>query len=508
VREKPVNAFDVEGKSITQLQEALASGETTTRDLVEAFVERINTIDRDGPTLRSVLEINPDAEAIAVGLDRERAAGEIRGPLHGIPILLKDNIDTADRMQTTAGSLALLGSSPERDAGVAARLREAGAVLLGKANLSEWANFRSTHSSSGWSARGGQVRNPHGLDRTPGGSSSGSGASVAASLCAASLGTETDGSIVSPATCNGVAGIKPTVGLTSRGGVIPISHSQDSVGPLARSVTDLALVLGAIVGPDDRDPATQSPEVAAGIDYLPALDSRALRGARIGVARGSWFGYSEKADRVIEDAIASMGEAGAEILDPIEIDSLKELHERRCEFEVMLYEAKADINAYLAGRPSSVSIRSLQDIIGFNEEHAAEEMPFFGQELLLMAQKKGPLTDLDYMEALETCRRLARTDGLDWAFETYQLDAMVAPTGGPAHKIDLINGNSHSGGSSSLCAIAGYPIISVPAGAVFGMPVGISFMGKAWNEARLLGLAFAFEQLEPRLQAPRYAVTT
>jgi amidase len=494
--------------TIGQLQDLMTSGEVTSVDLVQFFLERIEAIDRHGPVLRSVLETNPEAEAIARALDEERARGGARGPLHGIPVLLKDNIDTADRMETTAGSLALLGSRPAQDAFVAARLRQAGAVLLGKANLSEWANFRSTHSSSGWSARGGQTLNPYALDRTPCGSSSGSAAAVAAGLAPVSLGTETDGSILCPASANGVVGIKPTLGLTSRAGVIPIAHSQDTVGPFGRTVADAAALLAAIAGPDPRDPATadSAGKINANIDLY--LDPDALRGARIGIPREVYFGYSEKTDAIAEAAIQTLRELGAVVVDPANIPSAKEMRSNGCELQVLLYESKADLNDYLGALGPEAKVHSLQDVIDFNERHADQEMPYFGQETMYQAQEKGPLTDAAYLEALETNHRLSRQQGIDAVMDEYELDALVAPTGGPPWKIDLIDGDHGMGGSAQPTALAGYPAISVPAGYTFGLPVGITFLGRAFSEPRLISLAYAFEQATKVRKAPEFVPLT
>jgi amidase len=494
----------LEELSIVELQVEMEQGRSSARSLVERYLARIAALDSAGPSLRAVIEVNLDALDIAEALDQERAQGGQRGPLHGIPILLKDNIDTADRMQTTAGSLALLGVRRERDAFVAERLRAAGAVLLGKANLSEWANFRSTHSSSGWSARGGQALNPYALDRTPCGSSSGSASAVSANLAAASLGTETDGSILCPASANGVVGIKPTVGLTSRAGVAPISHSQDTVGPFGRTVADAAALLSAIAGPDLRDPATLASANGARADYTRYLDAGALRGARIGVAREVYFGYSEKTDAIIETALDALRVAGAELVDPANIPTAKQMHEGESEFEVLLYEFKADLNAYLAALGPSAPVHTLEELIAFNEAHREQEMPYFGQEILAMAQAKGPLTEAAYLAALATNRRLAREEGIDAVMREHQLDALVMPTGAPAWRIDLVDGDHGMGGSAQPAALAGYPAISVPAGYVFGLPVGITFMGGAFSEPRLIALAYAFEQATKHRRPPRY----
>jgi amidase len=498
---------ELEELTLAQMREAMATGRLTARQLTEQYLARIEGIDRAGPRLRSIIETNPDALRLADELDRERAAGQTRGPLHGIPVLLKDNIDTADAMHTTAGSLALVNASPARDAFVAERLRAEGALLLGKANLSEWANFRSDHSSSGWSGRGGQALNPYALDRSPCGSSSGSASAVAANLTAASLGTETDGSILCPAGVNGVVGIKPTVGLTSRAGVIPIAHSQDTVGPFGRTVADAAMVLGALVGVDPRDPATAASAGRFHGDYTQFLNATALRGARLGIAREVYFGYHSGTDRVIEEAIAALRAQGAVIVDPANIPTAKRMAESESELTVLLYEFKADLNAYLTDLGGSPAIRSIEELVAFNEAHAAEEMPYFGQELVIRAAAKGPLTEEAYLQALAENRRLAREEGIDAVMEEHQLDALVMPTGAPGWKIDLIDGDHHLGSSSGPAALAGYPAISVPAGEVLGMPVGITFMGRAFSEPKLIALAYAYEQATRARRAPRFLAT-
>jgi amidase len=493
--------FELEEATLATLQEQMQSGALTARALTEAYLLRIERLDRQGPTLRSVLETNPDALAIAEGLDAERRAKGARGPLHGIPVLLKDNIGTADRMTTTAGSLALSGSIPAEDSFLARRLREAGAVLLGKANLSEWANFRSSHSSSGWSGRGGQCRNPYALDRSPCGSSSGSGAAVAANLCAVSVGSETDGSIVCPSSANGIVGIKPTLGMVSRAGMIPIAHSQDTAGPMCRTVADAAALLGVLAGVDPRDPATEKGRGHAAADYTKFLDPEGLRGARIGVAR-KMFGFSEAVDRLLEEALAEMKRGGAVLVDPADIASSSQLEE--AELEVLLYEFKADLNAYLAGLGPRIAVRTLADLIAYNESHRSEELPYFGQDLFVKAQAKGPLTTAAYLKALEKSKRLAGKDGLDATIRRYRLDAIVAPTGGPPWVIDLVNGDHFSGGSSTHPAVAGYPNINVPAGFIHGLPVGISFMGLAWTEPTLVKLASGFEHATRHRSPPRF----
>lgn len=505
---------DVKEKTITELQAAMQANHLTAQSLVQGYLARIEAIDQTGPRLRSVIELNPEALAIAKALDAERADSGPRGPLHGIPILLKDNIDTDDRMLTTAGSLAMISSRPAQDATVVTKLRQAGAVILGKTNLSEWAYFRSTNSTSGWSARGGQTLNPYLLTHNPCGSSSGSGVAVSANLAAASLGTETDGSIVCPASVNGVVGIKPTVGLTSRVGVIPIAHSQDTIGPMTRTVADAALMLGVLTGVDPRDPATETSAGKFLSDYTPFLDPDGLRGARIGIPREVYFGYNAEIDRVIEAAIETMRTTGAEIIDPADIPTAQEMRDgKSSEFEVLLHEFKADLNQYLAGRipnpdyPDQPIPRTLADLIAFNEANADTEMPHFGQEIFEAAQTKGPLTEAAYLEALETNHRLSRQEGIDAVMVEYNLDALVAPTRRPAWPIDYTKGDTYQGGSSSPAAMAGYPLITVPAGFVSGLPVGITFMGQAFSEAKLIKLAYAFEQATKARRPPEYRPT-
>jgi amidase len=505
--------FALEEATIADLQQRMTSGRDTARSIAEQYIARIEAIDRSGPALHSVLELNPDALGIADRLDAERKSGRTRGPLHGIPVLLKDNIATADRMMTTAGSLALAGVTPPADAFLVARLREAGAVILGKTNLSEWANFRSTHSSSGWSGRGGQTRQPYALDRTPSGSSSGSGAAVAANLAAAAIGTETDGSIVSPSTVNGIVGIKPTLGLVSRRGIVPIAHSQDTAGPMTRSVADAAAVLTAIAGRDPNDApgaVARRSTAAAAVDYTQALDAKGLEGARIGVIRGKLFGYSPPADRVADGAIAVMKQQGAVIVDPANIPTLGKFGDS--EFEVLLYEFKADLNTYLTWLGAASPVHSLKDVIAFNSAHADRELPYFDQEIMEMAEKKGPLTTPAYTAALAKTHRMARTLGIDAVMIKYRLDALVAPTGNPASPIDLVNGDGAVGGAdaqspSTVAAVAGYPHITVPAGFVRGLPVGISFLGRAWSEATLIKLAYAYEQATRHRRPPAFLPT-
>ena len=495
-------AFPLDEMTAAQLQEAMTAGRYTARQIAELYLRRIEEIDRRGPELRSVIEINPDALTIADALDAERRSKGPRGPLHGIPVLIKENIDTADKMMTTAGSLALEGARPPRDAFIVERLRGAGAVILGKTNLSEWANFRSTHSTSGWSGRGGLVRNPYALDRNACGSSSGTGAAVAANLAAIGVGTETDGSIVCPSGTNGLVGIKPTVGLLSRTGIIPISHTQDTPGPMARTVADAALLLGAMTGVDTADAATAAGAAHAQRDYTKSLDAGALKGARIGVARKLYFGYSDAADRVVNQAIADMKAQGAILVDPADIPTASKMD--GCEMEILLYEFKADLNAYLARPGASARVKSLEDLIAFNEREKAREMPFFGQELFISAQKKGPLDSPAYKTALTRCRALARTQGIDAVMKQRRLDAIVAPTGSPAWTTDLVNGDHFTGASSTPAAVAGYPSIAVPAGQAFGLPVGISFIGGAWSEPRLIALAYAYEQATKQRRPPTF----
>ncbi|MGH9431104.1 MAG: amidase [Terriglobia bacterium] len=499
-----VKPFELDEVTITELQAGMKSGKYTARSITQKYLGRIGEIDRQGPGINSVIEVNPDALKIAADLDRERKAKGPRGPLHGIPVLIKDNIGTADHLQTTAGSLALVGARPPRDSFVARKLREAGAVILGKTNLSEWANFRSNHSTSGWSGRGGLTHNPYALDRNPCGSSSGSGAGVSASLCAVAIGTETDGSIVCPSSLNGVAGIKPTVGLVSRSCIIPISHSQDTAGPMARTVTDAAILLGALTGVDPADPATAASQGKALNDYTKFLDSNGLKGAKIGVDRRS-FGFNAKVDALMSQAIDVMKRQGATMVDPANLDSLKKLD--GSENVVLQYEFKEDLNAYLASLGSASAVHTLEDLIKFNQAHASEEMPYFGQEIFIKSQARGPLTSKEYLDALEKNHRLTRAEGIDAVMDKFHLDALIAPTGAPAFTTDLVNGDHDTGGSSTAAAVAGYPDITVPAGFVFGLPVGISFFGRAWSEPTLIKLAYAFEQATKRRQPPKFLVT-
>jgi amidase len=497
--------FPLAEATVDQLQAAMQAGKLTAKALAEQYLARIDAVDQRGPAVNAVLELNPDALAIAEALDAERKAKGPRGPLHGIPVLLKDNLATVDKLQTTAGSLALLGVAPPRDAFVVERLRAAGAVILGKTNLSEWANFRSTHASSGWSGRGGQTRNPYALDRTPSGSSSGSAVAAAANLCAVAVGTETDGSIVSPSSCCSLVGLKPTVGLLSRAGIVPISHSQDTPGPMCRTVRDTALLLGVMTGVDPRDEATAASRGRALADYTKALDPGGLKGARIGVARTKFFGYSVAVDRLVEAALDVLRRQGATVIDPADLATAGQFDD--AEQEVLLFEFKADLNRYLADLGPASRVHSLAEVIAFNEAHRDAEMPYFAQELLVQAQAKGPLTHPEYQKARAKCLRLSRTLGIDATMDRYRLDALVAPTGAPPWLIDLIDGDASTGSSSTPCAVAGYPSLTVPVGYAYGLPVGMSFMGRAFSEATLLKLAYAYEQAAPMRQPPRFRTT-
>lgn len=497
-----IEEFALDEVTIAELQRDMVSGKRTAQSITRDYLERIESVDRRGPSLRAVIETNPEAMAIAKALDDERRAKGPRGPMHGIPVLIKDNIDTADRMMTTAGSYALEGSKPLQDATIAKRLRDAGAIILGKTNLSEWANFRSTHSSSGWSGRGGQTKNPYVLDRNPCGSSSGTGSGVSANLCTVGVGTETDGSIVCPSSSNGLVGIKPTLGLVSRAGIIPIAHSQDTAGPMTRTVTDAAILLNALAGIDSRDSATAAARGKSSSDYTRFLDPKALKGARLGIAREKFFGYSDVTDKLINDAIAVMKDRGAIIVDPANIPTAGKFDDT--EFEVLLYEFKADLNAYLKSLGPNAPVKSLKDIIAFNEKDKAREMPWFAQEIMLQAEKKGPLTSKKYLDALAKNHRMSRTEGIDAVMKRHRLDAIVAPTGSPAWPTDLINGDHFTGASSTPAAVAGYPNINVPAGYASGLPVGISFFGRAWSEPKLIAIAFAYEQATRHRAAPRF----
>jgi amidase len=499
-----VKDFEFDEITIDDLQKAFQSGQHTSLSVTGKYLARIGVIDKSGPMLNSVIELNPEALDIAEALDQERKSKGPRGPLHGIPVVIKDNIDTGDHMNTTAGSLALLGSRAPKDAFVAAQLRKGGAVILGKTNLSEWANIRSSHSTSGWSGRGGLTRNPYALDRNPCGSSSGTGAAVSANLCVAGVGTETDGSVVCPSSANGLAGLKPTVGLISRSGIIPISHSQDTAGPMARTVRDVAILLGAMAGSDADDAATavlnSDTQGKLYPDYTKFLDPGGLKNARLGVVR-KYFGFNDAVDQLMNSLLGEMKQAGAEIVDPADIPTIGKFDES--ELSVLLYELKADLAAYLARR-GNTTVKNLKDVIEFNERNRDREMPYFGQDLFVKSEQKGPLSSKEYLDALALNHQLSRTEGIDFIMDKFKLDALVAPTAGPAWVTDLINGDHAAGGSSSAPAVAGYPNINVTAGYLWGLPVGISFFGRAWSEPTLLRIAYAFEQLTKARQKPRF----
>jgi amidase len=497
----PVKPFELDEITIVELQDGMKSGKFTARSLVEKYSERIDEIDKRGPAVNAIIEMNPDALTISDALDQERKAKGTRGPMHGIPVLIKDNIDTADRMMTTAGSLALVGSKPAKDSFVAQKLRGAGAVILGKTNLSEWANIRSSHSVSGWSGRGGLTKNPYALDRNACGSSSGTGAGISANLAAAGIGTETDGSIVCPSSSNGLAGIKPTVGLVSRSGIIPISHSQDGAGPMCRTLRDAAILLGALTGVDPEDAATAASAGKAQTDYAQFCDPNGLKGARIGVAR-KYFGFNDAVDALMEESLGVMKRQGATLVDPADIETLGKFDDT--ELLVFMYELKADLNAYLARLGPGAPVHTLQEIIEFNDRNRQKEMPYFGQDLFVKAQGKGPLTENAYVDALAKNHQLARTEGIDALMDKHRLDAIVAPTGGPAWLTDLVNGDHVAGGSSNAAAVAGYPNINVTAGFLSGLPVGISFFGRAWSEPTLIKLAYSFEQATKARRAPQF----
>ncbi|MGA7030823.1 MAG: amidase [Candidatus Acidiferrales bacterium] len=502
-RAADIKPFELDEITIAELQDAMKSGQHTARSIAELYLARIDAIDKNGPAINSVIETNPDALSIADALDKERKEKGPRGPLHGIPVLLKDNIDTADRMSTTAGSLALIGAKPPKDSFVAQKLRQAGAVILAKSNPSEWANIRSSHSTSGWSGRGGLTKNPYALDRNPCGSSSGSGAGVSANVCALAIGTETDGSIVCPSFANGTVGIKPTVGLVSRSGIIPISHTQDGAGPMCRTVRDAAILLGALTGVDPDDPATAASAGKSYADYAYFLGPN-RPGARIGVVR-KYFGFNDAVDALMEQAIAVLKSNGAIIIDPADIETIgKTGHNEEL---VLLYELKADLNAYLARLGPSAPVHTLKEIIAFNEKNRATEMPYFGQDMFLKAEAKGPLTTPEYLDALNNNLRLARQEGIDATMDKFKLDALVAPTGGPAWLTDLIDGDNAGGQSSTAAAVACYPSVSLPAGYISGLPVGISFFGRAWSEPQLISLAYAFEQATKVRKPPQFLPT-
>jgi amidase len=497
--------FELQEATIADLQQRMSRGDDTARSLTQKYLARIDVIDRQGPMLHSIIELNPDALALADTLDAERRAGRVRGPLHGIPILIKDNIATGDRMLTTAGSLVLANAPAPRDAFIVQRLRAAGAVLLGKTNLSEWANFRSTHSTSGWSGRGGQTKNAYALDRNPSGSSSGSAVAVAANLAAAAIGTETDGSIVSPSSNAALVGIKPTLGRVSRTGIVPIAHSQDTAGPIARTVADAMTLLDAISGRDPDDAASDARADETVMSRV-RLDGNGLAGVRIGVVRNRLFGSSAAADQLADSAIAEMQRRGAVIVDPANIPTLGKFDDS--EFQVLLYEFKADMQKYLQSLGPQAPARSLADVIAFNRSHAREELPYFGQEIIEQAEAKRTLASPDYVAALAMNHRLSRVEGIDLVIRKYRLDALVAPTGGPAWLTDLVNGDGGTAsapGPSTIAAVAGYPHITVPMGFYRGLPIGLSFFGSAWSEPTLIRIAYAFEQATHHRKPPTFA---
>lgn len=489
--------FDLNETSVTQLQQRMEAGELTAEIICRKYLDRIALVD---PQLKSVIEINPEAMDIAKKLDEERQSGKVRGPLHGIPVMIKDNIDTGDKMQTTAGSLALGGNIAENDAFIVKKLRDAGAVLLGKTNLSEWANFRSTNSSSGWSGRGGQVRNPFCLDRSPCGSSSGTGAAVSANLCTIGIGTETNGSIVCPSGINGIVGIKPTLGMWSRQGIIPIAHSQDTAGPMARNVTDAAILLGALAEFDSNDAETHLEQGKIYKDYTSFLNLDGLNGKRIGIA-SQMIPSHRKVEELMKNAIQAIQKSGAELVEDLKFETNRKWGNPS--YEVLLYEFKADLNKYLQEHPSAPR-KSLEELIDFNTTNADKEMPWFGQEIFEEAQKKGDLNSEDYLQALADSKRFAGKEGIDALMDKHNLDALIAPTNGPSWSIDWVNGDSFTGGSSSPAAISGYPNITVPMGFVEGLPIGLSFFGRAWSEAVLLEIAYAFEQATKHRKAPGF----
>ncbi len=499
-----IRIFKLNEAGISQIGTALDKGELTCTQVVQLYLDRIQQIDKNGPALNSVIELNPDAIQIAKALDEELAADKKRGPLHGIPIMLKDNIDTAGKMMTTAGSLALEGNYAAQHSWVAQKLVDAGAIIIGKTNLSEWANFRSLRSSSGWSGRGGQTRNPYITDRNPCGSSSGSGVAVAANLCAGAIGTETNGSVVCPSSTNGIVGIKPTIGLVSRAGIIPIAHTHDTAGPMCRTVEDAAIVLGALTGIDPHDPYTNRSDGKSFRDYTQFLDKNSLSNKRIGIAK-NYTGFHTEVDRLFDKAIIDLQNLGATVVD---IDkSLLKNDDWRDGYDVLLYEFKHDLNLYLQNCPPAIKVRSLEDLINFNLEHAASEMPFFDQEIFLEAREKGDLNSAEYLKALENVLKSNGPDGIDKAMERYSLDAIIAPTGGPAWPIDVINGDHFMGGSSSPAAQSGYPNITVPMGFIHGLPVGISFFSEAFSEPKLIAIAYSYEQATKHRKAPEFLTT-
>ena len=498
------DAFELDELSLLDIAAGLGQGKWTSSKLAELYLGRIEAVDRSGPRLNAVVEINPDAMSQARQLDQERKSNHVRGPLHGIPVLIKANIETGDRMATTAGSLALADWRPPQDAFVIARLRAAGALILGKTNLSEWANFRSTHSTSGWSGCGGQTLNPYALDRNPSGSSSGSGAAASANLCAAAIGTETDGSVTSPASINGIAGLKPTVGLVSRSGIIPISASQDTAGPMARTVGDLAILLSAMTGVDPQDPATSSQQGRVVQDYTRFLDPRGLRGARVGIAR-KFFENNAPLDRFLSGCVDVLKKAGAEVVDPADLHTHGQIDAP--EMEVLLYEFKDGLNRYLSRLPPSSPARSLKELIAYNERNREREMPIFEQELFIQAEAKGPLNETKYKQARASCLSLARKNGIDAVTAKFKLDALVTLTSGPAWYTDRINGDHDTGGCTTPAAVAGYPHITVPSGFYHGLPIGLSFFGSPFSEPTLFKLAYGWEQETKSRRKPAFAAS-
>lgn len=498
-----VPPFVLDEIDVAALQKSMETGERTSASITDLYLGRIEALNLKGARLHAIIEVNPDALAIAKALDTERASGKVRGPLHGVPVVVKDNIDTADKMVTSAGALALARNIATQDSWVADRLRSAGAVILGKANLSEWANFRSSRSSSGWSARGGQTRNPYSLNRNTSGSSSGSAVAVSANLCALSIGTETNGSVISPASVSGVVGIKPTVGLVGRSGIIPISSTQDTAGPMARTVRDAALLLGALTGVDARDAATSASEGHSHTDYTSFLDANGLAGARIGIVRSA-MGYHEGVDRVVEEAIAQLQRSGATVVD---VENVITTDVGEDETNVLRYEFKDGVNKYLAGMPASVTVRTLEDVIAFNMANADTSMPYFGQETLIASQTKGELSAPEYIQSLANVRKASRADGIDKALKAQQLDALIAPAEGAAWTTDLVNGDRYisRGDGYGAAAMAGYPSITVPMGYVAGLPVGLCFFSGAWAEPVLIRLAYAYEQASKHRAAPQFA---
>jgi amidase len=490
--------------TIADARSRMEKGSLTSHALTQRYLSRIDAMDKRGPGINAIIELNPDAVAIADAMDAERMAGKVRGPLHGVPVVIKDNIDTADRMKTSAGSLALADSTPSQHAFIVQRLIAGGAVIIGKTNLSEWANFRSTRSTSGWSGRGGQTNNPYVLDRNPCGSSSGTGAGIAADFATAGIGTETDGSVICPSSINGLVGIKPTVGLWSRSGIIPISASQDTAGPMTRTVADAAALLGALTGLDPRDAATKRSAGHTETDYTRFLDAAGLKGARIGVAR-NLAGFHPAVDSQLDLAVAAIKSAGGVVVDHADLAGAGKFDD--AELDVLLYEFKDGLNRYLASLGAGAPAKTLTELIAWNEREKAREMPWFGQELFLRADTKGPLTEAAYRSARAKCVLMARTQGVDATLAKFKLDAIILPSNAPSWPTDHLNGDHVTGGNTAFAAVAGYPSITVPMGLVQGLPVGLSFVGPAWSEAKLIGLAYSFEQTTRWRQSPRYLRT-